>query len=173
MKGVIPKCLGELVVSKFGKDRWKKILSESGLSENTLFMAVQDIDDGAVIKVIENTCKILNITLIQAADAFGEYWVCEFAPKLYSGYYKNKTTTKDFLAAMDEVHQKTTINIPGAHPPRFEYEWTSEDTLIMHYKSSRGLIDFLVGLVKGVVKYFKENHKVTKLSDTKVQIVFK
>ncbi|MBU1088090.1 MAG: heme NO-binding domain-containing protein [Candidatus Omnitrophica bacterium] len=173
MKGVIPKCLGELIVSKFGKDNWKKILKESGLSENTLFMAVQDIDDAAVMKVVETTCRILNITLIQAADAFGEYWVCEFAPKIYSGYYKNKTTTKDFLLAMDAVHQKTTINMAGARPPRFEYEWKSDNTLIMHYKSHRGLIDFLVGLVKGVVKYFKEKHIVTKISDTKVQIVFK
>ncbi len=42
----------------------------------------------------------------------------------------------------------------------------------MTYKSKRGLIDFLVGLIKGVGKYFKENLEVTKLGNNKVKIVF-
>jgi hypothetical protein len=45
-------------------------------------------------------------------------------------------------------------------------------TLIMHYKSHRGLIDFMVGLIKGVGKYFKENLQVRKLGDKRVEIVF-
>ena len=42
----------------------------------------------------------------------------------------------------------------------------------MKYKSHRNLIDFLVGLVKGVGKFYKEDLKVSKLSNDKVEIVF-
>jgi hypothetical protein len=42
----------------------------------------------------------------------------------------------------------------------------------MKYKSRRGLIDFMVGLIKGVGKFYKEDLKVTKLSSDKVEIVF-
>ncbi|MFH1061829.1 MAG: heme NO-binding domain-containing protein [Candidatus Omnitrophota bacterium] len=173
MKGVIPKCLGELVEKKFGKDKWEAILKEAGLSEKTIFMAVENIDDADVLKVVGATCNQLNITLQQAADAFGEYWVCEFSPKMYAAYYKNKKSAKEMLLAMDEIHQKTTLNMKDAKPPRFEYEWKDDKTLIMHYKSARGMVDFLVGLIKGVGKYFKENLKVNKLSETQVEVIFK
>jgi hypothetical protein len=42
----------------------------------------------------------------------------------------------------------------------------------MKYKSHRNLIDFLVGLIKGVGKFYKEDLKVTKLTNDKVEIVF-
>jgi len=65
-----------------------------------------------------------------------------------------------------------TKNIQNAHPPRFEYEWKDQKTLIMKYKSHRNLIDFLVGLIKSVGKFYKEDLKVTKLTNDKVEIVF-
>jgi hypothetical protein len=42
----------------------------------------------------------------------------------------------------------------------------------MKYKSKRKLIDFMVGLIKGVGKFYKENLKVKKISDDKVEIIF-
>jgi len=76
------------------------------------------------------------------------------------------------LVATKFGHEASTRSIPDARPPQFDYEWKDGRTLIMHYKSHRGLIDFLVGLVRGVGKHFKEDLQVTKLSADKVQIVF-
>ena len=42
----------------------------------------------------------------------------------------------------------------------------------MHYSSHRGLIDFMVGLVKGVGKFYNENIKVKKLGTEKIEVVF-
>ncbi|KPQ45004.1 MAG: hypothetical protein MPEBLZ_00429 [Candidatus Methanoperedens nitroreducens] len=44
--------------------------------------------------------------------------------------------------------------------------------MIIKYKSNRGLIDILMGLVKGVGKYYKEDLKVTKLSSDRLQVIF-
>ena len=62
--------------------------------------------------------------------------------------------------------------MPNAKPPRFDYQWINENVLIMIYQSERGLIDFMVGLAKGVGNYFGESLKITKLSDTEIKIVF-
>ncbi|MBU4304951.1 MAG: heme NO-binding domain-containing protein [Candidatus Omnitrophica bacterium] len=172
MKGVIAKCLGELVENKFGKDKWEASLKEAGLPSETTFLSTQNLDDQAVIKVVQAVCNQLNITLPQAADAFGEYFVCEFAPKIYAAYYRGKNNARELIMAMDDIHEKATMTIPDAHPPRFTYEWKDNKTLIMHYKSHRGLIDFMVGLIKGVGKYYKENLQVKKLGDDKAEIVF-
>jgi hypothetical protein len=172
MKGVIAHCLRALVVEKFGQDKWEQALVGAGLDKNTSFLVTQDVDDGAVLKVVGSVCNVLNISLEQAADAFGEYWVCSYAPKIYKAYYQGKNSAKDFLLKMDEVHQLTTANMPNAKPPRFDYSWEGDKTLIMKYKSHRNLLDFLAGLVKGVGKYYKEPLQVVKNGSDSIKITF-
>lgn len=172
MKGAIVQCLGDLVKSSFGNDKWESSLEKAGLSKTSFFMPLQNVDDEKVLKIIDSLCKIANISPPQAADAFGNYWVNVYAPKVYGSYFQGSSSAKDFLLKMDSVHESVTKNIQNARPPRFEYEWRDPKTLIMRYKSSRGLIDILAGLVKGVGKYFKEDLKVTKLSNDKLQIIF-
>lgn len=172
MKGIIVRCLAELVKENFGDKKWQEILESSGFNKYSSFLATHDINDSDVMKMISSVCKVLNISLEQAADAFGDHWVNKFAPKIYSDYYKDVSSAKDFLLKMDSIHQEATVTMRNAHPPRFEYNWENEKTLVMVYNSERGLIDILVGLIKGVGKYFNENLQVTKLDNKKVRIVF-
>lgn len=172
MKGAIVQCLGDLVKSNFGNEKWEKSLETAGMNKASFFMPIQNVDDEKVIKIIESLCKVANISPAQASDAFGYYWVNVYAPKLYGSYYKGANTSRELLLKMDEIHSNVTKNIPNALPPRFEYEWKDNKTLHLKYKSNRGLIDILVGLVKGVGKYYKEDLKITKLSNDKLQIIF-
>ncbi len=172
MKGVIVLALKEMVVKNFGEDKWKETLAKAGIDKEPRVLATSDIDDRTVLNVVNSLCKVLNISLVQAADAFGDYWVNVYSQRIYKAYYVGVKTAKDFLLKMDSVHAQTTRNMPNAHPPRFEYEWEGEKTLIMKYKSQRGLIDFMVGLIKGVGKHFNEDLKVTKLGSDKVKVVF-
>jgi hypothetical protein len=70
------------------------------------------------------------------------------------------------------MHKSVTKNIENANPPKFEFEWKNDKTLIITYISTRGLIDFVVGLAKGVGKYFNQNLLVRKISNTKVEVLF-
>ncbi len=79
MKGVIADCLGKLVKSKFGEDKWEDSLEDAGMPRNSTFLITQDILDTDVLKVVNSVCKVLNITLPQAADAFGAFWVNDYA----------------------------------------------------------------------------------------------
>ena len=172
MKGAIAQCLEDLVKTKFGKDKWEESLVNAGMNKSTFFMPVQNIEDKNVMELINSVCKTLNISQVQAADAFGDHWVNVYAPKLYSMYFKNASSAKELLLNMDHVHDRVTKNIKDATPPRFEYDWKNDKTLIMKYNSQRGLIVFLVGLIKGVGKHFNENLKVTQLGTDKVQVIF-
>ena len=172
MKGAIVQCLGDLVKSNFGNDKWEQSLETAGMSKTSFFTPIQNVDDEKVMKIIESLCKVAKISPAQAADAFGEYWVNVYAPKVYSSYFKGANSSKEFILKMDNIHDSVTKNIPNAHPPRFEYEWKGTQTMIIKYKSNRGLIDILLGLVKGVGKYYKEDLKVTKLSSDRLQVIF-
>ncbi len=156
MKGVIAKCLADMVTEKFGREKWEEVLERAGLKKGTAFLATENVDDAVVLRVINALCNVLGISLQQAADAFGEYWVCKFAPKTYPFYYKGINSAKEFLLNMDKVHELAIKNISGAMPPRFNYEWKDNRTLIMTYKSKRGLIDIFIGLIKGLVNTIRK-----------------
>ncbi len=172
MKGVIVSCLKELVVSNFGQDKWEASLEAAGFYRKTFFPLTLNVKDEDVLKIVGGVCKVLNITLEQAADAFGEHWVCKYASRYYRQFFDGIHSSRAFLLNMNNVHEVTTKNIPDARPPHFAYVWLSDNILLMKYKSPRGLIDFFVGLVRGVGKYFHENLEVYKVGNNKVRIIF-
>jgi len=172
MKGVIVNCLESLVSEEFGHQKWEEILGKAGLSGYSFFLAIDDIDDSTVLKVIQTACNVLNVSQSQLADVFGEYWINIYAPKYYKIYYMGVTSAKEFLLKMNDLHQKVTKSMPKANPPRFEYIHVSDNRLIMKYNSKRGLIDFMIGLIKGVGHYYKENLTLRRLPDNQVEITF-
>ncbi|MBN2406115.1 MAG: heme NO-binding domain-containing protein [Elusimicrobia bacterium] len=172
MKGVIVIALKELVVEKFGQDRWEAILKGAGIDQEPMLTAISDVDDMTVMNVVKSLCEVLNVTLQQAADVFGDYWVNVYGKKMYEVYYARAKNAKEFLKNMDSVHVISTKSMPNAKPPRFKYEDKDDKTMIMHYSSHRGMIDFMVGLIKGVGKYYGEKLKVNKLDESKVEIIF-
>jgi hypothetical protein len=172
MKGFIVKCLSELVRNNFGEDKWREILLQSGEKPFMVIRAISDIDDQTVFKVIENTCKVLNISKQQACDAFGEYWVNTYAPQIYGAYYHRFKNAKQFIVGMDKVHEDVTRDVVNARPPRFVIEEVDENTIIVNYISTRNMIDFYIGLVKGVGKYYNTPIGIKKLSEEQVELTF-
>ncbi len=172
MKGTIVVAIGEMIQQKYGKDQWREILKAVGMHSTMTILASEDVQDETVINIIKEICKRNKLTLEQALDAFGEYWVNVYAPRVYQVYYMDCKSARDFITKIDEIHVASTKNMPGAKPPRFDFKWEDDNTLIMTYKSHRGLIDLMVSLIKGVGKYFKEDLKVQKIGDNKIQIIF-
>lgn len=172
MKGVIAICLGELISKKFGSDKWEEILESAGLPQKTFFLATEDVDDAAMMKVVASVCKVMGMSMTQVADAFGEYWFNVYAPRIYKVYYVGKNSAKEMLLALNHIHKSVANHSSSVRPPRFEYEWKDDRTLVMTYQSSRGLIDFFVGIVKGIGIYYKERLSITRLPDDKVEIKF-
>ena len=172
MKGVIVIALKEMVVKNFGESIWNDVLLKAGITLEPMLMITSNVDEQVVLRIISSLCELLEITLEQAAEAFGDYWVNVYSQRIYGTFYRTAKTSKDFLLKLDSVHIAMTKDIDDANPPRFEYEWTDGKTLIMKYKSERGLIDIAIGLIKGVGKYYKENLKINKLGNDKVEIVF-
>lgn len=172
MKGSIICCLQEMVVAKSNTGTWKKIVSGAGMEEGRMFLPTDNVEDKEALALIESACKVLNLSLQEAADAFGRHWMTVYAPNIYKGYFIGSNSARAFLLKMDRVHQMVTRDIAGAHPPRFDYQWEDDKTLVMTYKSSRGLIDIMAGLIKGVGAHYHEELRVEKLSGSKVKVVF-
>jgi len=122
--------------------------------------------------VIKTTCERLGVSLQEAADAFGHHWVNEFANRIYPLYFRRADNAREMLLNMDQVHDVTTRTMANAHPPRFDYEEPDSETLIMTYKSERGLMPILVGLIRGVGTYYGGELELEVFDDARVRIRF-
>ena len=172
LKGTIILGIADLVRSVGGDDKWREILRKSGLPENLRLTRVSDVDEATVGTVLGNIRQVLNLNDQQIADAFGDYWMNSYSPKHYKAYGYGMNSAKEMIMGMDKIHYQVTKILPNAHPPRFDYEEINEKTLKVHYKSHRKMIDFFIGLVKGVGKLYRTRLSVKKLSEEYVEITF-
>jgi len=172
MKGTIVNCLERLVADRFGKEVWLKVLDNAGVSRQAIFLALADVPDEIVLNLVNGVCKELNIGMKEAADAFGDYWVNEYASKMYANFFRGVSNAKEFLLKMDKIHTTVTKTLSNASPPKFSYRWADEKTLLMRYDSERNLIHFFQGLVKGVGKYYGEDLVMTMRTPNEMEIQF-
>lgn len=172
MKGVIADAIACMVTEKFGRDTWRKILEEAGFRKFTTFLATQNVEEKDLQRLLETLCRVLGIDKQQAADAFGEYWVSCYAQRVYPAHFLGCRDARSFILKLDSIHAKATEELEGARPPRFSYRWEGKNELVIEYRSPRGMIDFAVGLLKGVGKHFGEELKVTKVSEGALRVVF-
>jgi len=172
VKGVILLCIKDMVVNKHGKNAWENILEAADLLKNMQISAYQDIEDDTVMEIIDSSCRLLKLSPEEIADAFGEHWISTYTQKFYRRFFEGIDNSMDFILSLDDVHRKSTVTIPNAKPPRFEYEQVDDYTLVMTYKSSRGLWNFFYGLLKAVGKYYDEELEFTRIGDNKIEIKF-
>jgi hypothetical protein len=173
MKGTITTCLAELVETKFGVDRWNAILDVAAVDPRMrpqLKMATADIPDPVAVALLDATASVLGITADQAADAFGEYWCCTYAPSTYRAVVARFKDFRESILALDALHVRMTQTIPNARPPRFDYRWVDDDTLEVTYKSHRNLLGVYMGLVRGLAKFFDRPVKVFAIDSKRVRI---
>ncbi len=172
MKGVITLCMKELVQQQYGADKWAEILRESGHNKDLNILPISDLEDEAFFSLLEAAAKVLGVTRTQIAEMNGEYWVTVYSQKIYKPYYESATSARELLSQMDKIHVSVTKNVRGANPPRFTCQWENDKSMVMTYQSSRGMIDYMVGTVKGVGKLFNETLNVTKMSQDRIKVIF-
>ncbi len=172
MKGSIVDAIKDLITEFFGREEWLKVLENANIDRNTHFGIKQDIPDEVVLSIIDSISKTLKLSQLEVIDAFGEYWASVYTPKVYKPYYRGIRSAKELITRLDEIHQKVIHDIPNAKPPRFEYKWENENTLIMKYKSFRNLILIFIAVLKGLAKHYKTPLEIEQISENEVRIIF-
>ena len=163
-----------MVIQKYGTGAWEKVLEMSGLPKDTCIVPTENAHDEIIGEVLNNLCRVLDISIMQASEAFGEYWVGNYAPKMYSNFHILAPTARDFLMKLNDIHAKVvkTMKETGEScVPRFKCKWDGE-SLLLTFDSKKGLTPFLVGLIKGVGKYYDEEVVVSMWSDNTMLIKF-
>lgn len=156
MYGLVNKGLEELICSQYGEDTWERIKEKAGLDID-LFISNEPYPDEVTYSLVGAASEILGASAETLLAAFGEHWLLYTAKEGYGHLFDAAGAKfKDFLLALPNFHGRIRLIYPDLKPPEFRFMDVTENSLILHYFSSReGLAPMVIGLIKGAGKLYK------------------
>ncbi|PLZ28738.1 heme NO-binding domain-containing protein [Fischerella thermalis] len=163
MYGLVNKAIEEMVCSRFGKNTWQEIKQKAEL-EVDVFISMEAYPDDITHRLVKAASVVLGLSAAEIMQAFGEYWVQYTADEGYGELMDmSGDNLPEFLENLDHLHARVGISFPKLMPPSFECTDTEEESLNLHYRSTReGLTPMVIGLVKGLGKRFDTEVDITQ-----------
>ena len=166
MYGMINVAIKELVVTKFGKQKWNEICEEVKL-EDDMFQDLQYYPDHTTYQLVAAASKILSLAPDLILKEFGTYWIqytadVGYGPimDLFGGDFSS------CLKNLNNMHARMGLNMPNLKPPRFELQEIDKSNFVLEYYSSRkGLDSMVTGMILGLATKFKIRAEIKNLSE--------
>jgi hypothetical protein len=153
VKGIVFNLLETVVVAEHGEDTWETLLEQARLDGS--FTSLGNYPDGYMMGLVSVAARQLQLPEGDVLQWFGRKAMPLLAvryPTLF-GY----PSTRSFLLALNSIiHPEVRKLYPGADVPTFDFEVSSDDELIMGYRSSRRLCRLAEGFVEGAAAHFGE-----------------
>lgn len=168
MYGIVNKSIQDLVVTKFGQQKWEEVLERSGIEED-FFISSEPYDDAITYNLARAISEETSMSLSDVFVAFGEWWVIKTTKEKYGGMLESGgATLKEFLENLPLFHNRVMLIYPKLTPPEFKISNVTNTSLQLHYFSKRdGLQDFVKGLIQGLSIMFKSPVKIEIIASRK------
>jgi Haem-NO-binding len=156
MYGIVNKAIEDLIVSNFGEDKWLEIKERSGVDID-FFISNEPYDDEITFKLAIAAGEVMNLSVGQVLEAFGEWWVMKTSKEKYGGLMQaGGTSLKEFLHNLPVFHNRVMLIYPKLTPPEFRVSDSTDNSIHVHYYSKReGLQEFVRGLMVGLGKMYE------------------
>jgi hypothetical protein len=162
MYGMINKAINDLVVTKFGADKWDQISQKAGVKDPA-FINMVKYPDEVTYRLVGAASEVLGAPPAAIMEAFGEYWTVYSAREGFGHMldFAGKNLV-EFLRNLDNMHTRIALTFPELEPPSFRVTDVTDDSVRLHYYSKRpGLAPVVVGMIKGLGKRFDTPVAVT------------
>lgn len=163
MYGLINRAIQDMVCEKFGEETWTEIRQHAGIHER-IFLVLEPYPDEITHKLVASASEVLDLSPIEIMEAFGHHWIKFTGTAGYKEIMEmGGESLKEFLENLDDLHSRVGIQFPSLRPPSFECEEIDNETLKVHYSSTReGLAPMVVGLIEGLGNKFSTDVEVTQ-----------
>ncbi|TSY13809.1 Guanylate cyclase soluble subunit beta-2 [Bagarius yarrelli] len=120
------------------------------------FMTYEIYDDFITIRLVQEACKMLEVSSEVVLKLFGEYF---FSFCKMSGYDTMLRTLGgnlvEFIENLDALHSYLALSYEEMNAPSFRVERTNDGRTLLHYYSDRkGLHHIVPGIIEAVAKDF-------------------
>lgn len=172
MLGLIHVILKDLIITKFGQDKWTSILRELDVQDEAVILdAHKQYDDATTVAGVEATCKVLGISWDDALEAYGAHFVAYVYLGGYGRMLKSMgDNLQDFLRNVNHMHQYLERHFRESSFPVWGVDPEGDGSFLLSYTSSRGLA--LKGIIRGLLseagrRLFEQKVVVEELEETR------
>jgi len=156
MQGLIFTAFADMVTERLGMASWNTLLEETNPPSGGCYTSGHQYDDAELIQMVALLSEKSDIPVNQLLQQFGAF----LFPRLMVNSPEEVKRTyglKPFLLMIDSViHAEVQRVHPDAYLPKFTYDDSKPDCLVMYYSSKRQLCDVACGLISGAATYFGE-----------------
>ena len=163
MKGTVVSTWLKTSRVLFSDDVVDQVLESVQVPKNRIFSPLEDVDDSLIFTIIEKIAQQGNISVSELWEKIGVENITTFS-NTYPGFFKHSNAYQ-LLRSMNDVHKIVMKRIPGAKPPKLDLVPISRNEAIFTYGSERGMKNYLVGLLKGVSKYYNEEINIEPIEE--------
>lgn len=165
MYGLVNKAIEDMVCNRFGEETWETIKQKAEVDEDA-FISMEAYPDDLTHRLVRAASEVLLMSPQEILQAFGEYWVLYTAKEGYGEVMDMAgDNLPEFLQNLDNLHARVGISFPQLKPPSFNCTHIQEDSLHLHYHSTRqGLAPMVIGLIEGLGKRFNTEVEITQES---------
>ncbi len=162
MKGIVFTEFLEMVEDTFGFVAATAIVEQAKVPSGGAYTAVGTYPHSEMVSLLVALSSQTNIPIPELLHAFGRHLFPRFAAG-YGAFFQNVTDSFAFLGSLENyIHVEVRKLYPDAELPRFESHRPTPDSLVMEYRSERGLADFAHGLIEGCLAHFGDDATVTR-----------
>ena len=165
MKGIVFTEFMEMVEKEFGLEMVDQLVNACPLHSKGIYTKVGTYDHQEMISLVGELSDTKKLPASSLINVFGRHLFASFV-KSYPGFFKDQDTFS-FLKSLDGyIHVEVKKLYSDAELPRFMCT-EKDNTLTMHYQSSRPFADLAEGLIQETIQHFKEDIRleVDKNSD--------
>ena len=154
MKGVAYNILQEVVSRDYGEDTWDDLLERAGL--DGAYTSLGSYPDEDLMRLVAAASEALETPADDIIRWFGREALPVFR-RSHGELFAAHESTRSFVLALNEIiHPQVRKLYPGADVPEFDFDTSSEEVLLMGYRSPRRLCAFAEGLLQGSAAHFGE-----------------
>lgn len=165
MYGLVNKAIQDMICHQFGDDTWQTIKQKAGVQIDA-FVSLDSYPDEITYQLAEAASQVLDLSMAEVLEAFGEYWVLYTGREGYGEMFRWwGDDLRAFLLNLNNMHTRIGLSFPNLKPPTFECTDLRDNSLILHYHSIRcGLAPMVIGLLKGLGTVFHTRVEVTQIA---------
>lgn len=154
MYGFVNQAIREFVIQNHGEDAWGEIKKEAQV-KHECFLPDRTYPDTVTYSLVGTIAKKCGISIAQALEVFGEFWVSFVDDRGYGALLSgNGKTFKEFLSNLDQFHSRLSTAYPEFNPPEFEFYDRGENVELIYQSQRSGLAPIVSGILRGLAKRY-------------------
>ena len=156
MKGIVFTEFIEFVEQRFSLDTADEMIEACELQSGGAYTSVGTYDCGEMLSLVSSLGEITSTPVPDLVRGFGQHLFSRLAAA-HPEFLADIPDSFSFLKRIENhIHREVRKLYPDAELPRFEWEETAPDLLVLTYHSRRPLADLAEGLIQGCFEHFSE-----------------